>query len=265
MRATWSGAVTFGMVSIHVKLYTATEDRSIHFKQVHKDCGTAIKQPKHCPACDVDVDMTDIVKGYEVSKDQLLIVSDADLMHLPLAAAKAVEVVAVVPLRDVPLLAFDKGYYVAPAEVVGHKPFVLFRDALTEEQAALGKVSMRGGRESLCLIRRQGRLLVLHTLLWADEIRSTRELVESFDDVVCSQQEQELAQQLLASLTLESAEEAFMVDGLQDSYRNALEQVIEAKLAGQELPTPIIAAAAPPDLMVALRASVEEAKQRRSA
>jgi len=266
IRSVWSGSITFGMVSIPVKLYTATEDKSIHFKQIHEECGTPIKQLLSCPVCEKDIDRGVTGKGYDVGGGSILKMEDSDFLNLPLASVKAVDVTAFVPADTVPVIAIDKAYYVKP-EQIGLKPFALLWQALADGElnlVAVAKVALRSGRESVCTLRRHGRLLLLQTILWPDEIRPTEELEEMVEPITFDMTELELARQLVAAMTQDDGQAVLAEQ--KDSYREALLDVIQAKLDGRELPTPVTAAAKPAaNLIESLRESVEAAKKARSA
>ncbi len=261
MRSIWSGSITFGMVSIPVKLYTATEDKSVSFKQVHRECGQAIKQRRLCPTCDVTVEFGDINKGYPMGGDQILMMDEGDFLNLPLQSMKAVDVNTFAPEETVPPLALEKSYYVKP-DGVGGKPFRLLWEALGTEElplVALGKVALRSGKESLCVLRRHGRLLLMQTLLWPDEIRSPAGLEEDMGDTPIDDAELQLAHQLVRTMLQDDAK--VVMAEQKDDYREALLNIIQLKLEGKELPTAVAPPAPPaPDLMKALTESVAQAK-----
>jgi len=253
--ASWKGSITFGMVTVPVKLYTATEERKVAFNMVHGECGSRTKNKTVCPACERDVDRTEIVKGYDAG-GQMVVLTDEDFDGLPLRSTRSIDVIAFVPSETVPQIMLDKPYFVAPAEDVGQKAFALLRDAMNLDVVAIAKLS-RGGKEWLCAIRAYGRLLALHYLVWPDEVRAIDALEQTLEDVPVSAEEQQLAADLVKAMT---RPDAGVLDEQQDGYREALLQVIEAKLEGREpvkLPTPRRAGA---DLMAALKASVDAAK-----
>jgi len=255
--ASWKGAITFGMVSVPVKLYTATEERKVSFHQVHEACGVRTRSQTVCPSCDRTIDRAEIVKGYEEG-GELTIVTDADLEGLPLRSTRNIDVLAFVPADSVPLLMLDKGYYVGPSDDSGQKAFALLRDAMGEN-VAVAKIG-RSGREAVCVIRSHGRVMVLHHLSWADEVRATGSIEASLMDVEISDEERELAQQLVAAL---SQADGSIIEAQEDGYRAALLSIIEAKREGREplqMPTPEKKAGG--DLMAALKASVAAASEK---
>jgi len=253
--ASWKGSITFGMVSVPVKLYTATEERKVAFNMVHGECGTRSKSLTWCPSCDRTIERSETVKGYD-SGGQMVLLSEEDFEGLPLRSTRSIDVIAFVPSETVPQIMLDKPYFVAPSEDVGQKAFALLRDAMNLDVVAIAKLS-RGGKEWLCAIRAYGRLLALHYLVWPDEVRAIDALEQTVEDVPVSDEELQLAADLVKAMT---RPDAAVLEEQHDGYREALLQVIEAKLEGREpvkLPTPQRAGA---DLMAALKASVDAAQ-----
>ena len=256
-RAIWRGTISFGMVSIPVKLFTATDSQDISFKQLHAADNSPIRLIRRCAADGEDLSPDEIVKGYEYSKDRYVIVTDADIDHIPLPSKQAIELTAFVNGAEIDPLFFEKGYYVEPEEV-GRKPFALLVRALTERKLlAVGKLAIRT-KERLCALRPHDGSLVLETLFYADEVRTPE---EAPPQVAVSDAEMKIANALIDLL-----EEPFEPGKYKDEYREAMMSVITAKLAGQEyVAAPAPEAAAPAvDLMAALRASVEAAKGRKA-
>ncbi|MBB1483351.1 Ku protein [Tessaracoccus sp. MC1865] len=258
-RSIWKGSVSFGLVSIPVKLYGATEDKDISFRQVHSTDGGRIRYQRVCEKCGEVVQFADIAKGYEAADGRLAILTDEDFENLPLSTLKSVDVVQFVDEHEVDPTFFQRTYFLE-AEAAGQKPYVLLREALAKEnKVAVVKVALRS-RESLALIRAQGDLLLMHTMYWPDELRNG-EFAAPSQEVKISDAEIEMAKLLIAQLEGEFDPEAYT-----DSYRAALLEVVEAKLAGAELPEQTDRSAPTGDvidLMSALKASVEAAKKRR--
>lgn len=254
-RAIWRGTISFGMVSIPVKLFTATDSQDISFKQLHAEDNSPIKLVRRCAADGEDLSPDEIVKGYEYSKDRFVIVTDEDFDKLPVPSKQAIELSAFVKGEEIDPLYFEKGYYMEPEEV-GRKPYALLVRALTERNlVAVGKLAIRT-KERLCALRPKEDGLVLETLYYADEVR----VPDSPPTVAVSDAEMKIANALIDLL-----EEPFDPSKYRDEYREKMMEVITAKLEGQEYvaaPAPEVAAPAV-DLMAALRASVEAAKQRR--
>ncbi len=260
-RSIWKGAVSFGLVSIPVKVYGATEDRDVSFRQVHSTDGGRVRQQRVCEKCGEVVAFADIAKGYEAADGRVAVLTDEDFANLPLSTLKTVEVVQFVDEAEVDPTFFQRTYFLE-AEAAGQKPYVLLREALAkEDKVAVVKVALRS-RESLALIRPKDDVLLLHTMYWPDELRDGG-FASPSAEVTISDAEMEMAKLLIGQL-----EGTFDPDAYQDSYREALLEVVEAKLAGA--PSPTAADTSAPsgdvvDLMAALKASVEAAKKRREA
>ncbi len=259
MRAIWKGAVSFGLVSIGVKLYSATEEKDIRFHQVHRADGGRIKYKRTCSVCGEEVSYDDIAKGYDLGGGEMVILTDEDFADLPLSTSRAIDVMEFVPAEQVDPILYNKAYYLEP-EGIATKPYVLLRDALIDsDRVAIVKVALRQ-REQLATLRVREGVLVLNTMLWPDEIRAA-----NFDfldeDLTVRKQELEMAASLIDSMAADFKPEEFA-----DNYRTALQQVIDAKVSGKEIVAPPEVEEAPTgavDLMAALRASVERAKAAR--
>lgn len=259
MQAIWKGAISFGLVSIPIKVYSATEERDVSFRQVHEKDTGRIRYKRVCEVDGQEVPYSDIAKGYELPDGRIVVLSNEDLSQLPLPSAKSIEVLEFVPAEQVDPLYFSKAYYLA-ADGPGAKPYVLLRDALTKTgQCALVKVAIRT-RESLALLRERDGALVLQTMLWPDEVRSSDFAVPA-DDVSVRPQEVAMAESYIATLKGD-----FVPEQYHSEYREALEELIEAKVSGlpmPEQPEDQGESAQVLDLVAALRASVDAAKKRR--
>jgi DNA end-binding protein Ku len=259
MRAIWKGAVSFGLVSIGVKLFSATEEKDIRFHQVHRSDGGRIRYKRTCAVCGEEVSYDDIAKGYDLGGGEMVILTDEDFADLPLSSSRAIDVLRFVPVEQVDPILYNKSYYLEP-DGVAAKPYVLLRDALMDsDRVAIVKVALRQ-REQLATLRVRDGILVLNTMLWPDEVRAP-----AFDfldeDITVRPQELAMASSLIASMAADFEPEDFT-----DDYRAALQQVIDAKVSGQEIVAPPAEEEAPAgaiDLMAALRASVERAKAAR--
>lgn len=260
MQTIWKGTVSFGLVSIPVRLYSATEERDVSFRQVHREDGGRIRYRRVCEADGEEVSYGDIAKGYEMPDGQMVILEKSDFDSLPLPSSKAIDVLQFIPVDQVDPLMVQKSYYVS-AEGAGAKPYVLLRDALESTgRAAVVKVALRN-REQLAALRVRGEVLVLQTLLWPDEVRDASGLAPD-EDVTVRDQEIAMAESYIETLTGDFEPEQYT-----DEYRHALEELIEAKVSGGQVETPGAPAATEGnvvDLMAALRASVEAAKARRA-
>jgi DNA end-binding protein Ku len=256
VRAIWKGAISFGLVTIPVKLYSATEEKDVTFHQVRRSDGSRIKYKRVSAVDGEEVPYGEIAKGYELPSGETVVLSDDDFKDLPLSTSRAIDVLQFVPLSEVDPIYFSKSYYLEP-EKMGIKPYLLLRDALEKSgKVAVVKVALRN-RESLATLRVRDGVFVLETMLWPDEVR-----VPDFDflgeDVDVREQELAMAGSLIDTMSGEFDPSRFT-----DSYREALQAVIDAKVAGHEVVQPEQAqptAGTVVDLMAALRASVEAAK-----
>jgi DNA end-binding protein Ku len=259
MRTIWKGAISFGLVTIPVRLYSATQEQDVSFHQVHRDDGGRIKYQRVCSVDGQQVAYADIAKGYELPTGEVVVLTDEDFADLPLASSKTVEVLQFVPLEQVDPMYFDSSYYLEP-EDLGVKPYVLLRDALDRSgRVALVKVALRQ-RERLACLRAKGGVLVLETMLWPDEIR-TPDFGFLSDDVTARPQELVMAESLIEALAGD-----FDPSQYHDEYRQALQQVIDAKVEGRQVVVPpgqAVEEGGVVDLMAALRASVEAAQRAR--
>ncbi|MDO8611824.1 MAG: Ku protein [Dehalococcoidia bacterium] len=255
-RSIWNGLISFGMVSIPVKLFTATESKDISFRLLHRECNSRLKQLRWCPACEREVEWGETVRGYEYAKDQHVIVSDEDFDKLPLPSRRTIELAAFVKAEEIDPVYYEKSYYLEPDEV-GIKPFALLMKALKEKSlTAVAKIAIRN-KERLCALRPMDGTLMLETLYYPDEIRVERGT--EVPEVQVSDRELEMASTLIDLLA-----DSFEPEKYQDEYRRALMEIIEAKLQGEEfVEAPAPAPAKVTDLMAALKASVEAAKKRR--
>ncbi|MFI6261734.1 Ku protein [Micromonospora sp. NPDC051006] len=259
MRAIWKGAVSFGLVSIAVKLYSATEEKDIRFHQVHREDGGRIRYKRTCSVCGEEVTYDDIAKGYDIGGGEMVILTDEDFAELPLTSSRAIDVLEFVPAEQVDPILYNKAYFLEP-EGTATKPYVLLRDALTDsERVAIVKVALRQ-REQLATLRVREGVLLLNTMLWPDEIRTPD---FGFLDEDLKVRPPELA---MASSLIDSMAGEFEPDVFTDDYRAALQEVIDAKVEGREVVQPEEVEEAPAaavDLMAALKASVERARAAR--
>ena len=258
MRSIWKGAISFGLVTIPVKLYSATEERDVSFHQVHREDGGRIKYKRFCTVDGEEVSYGDIAKGYDLGGGDMVILTDDDLSGLPLTTSRTIDVLQFVPLEQVDPIYFAKSYYLEP-DKTGTKPYALLRDALEESgRVALVKIALRQ-REQLATLRVRDGVFVLETMLWPDEVR-TPDFGFLDDDISVRPQELAMAASLIETLTGD-----FDPAQYKDDYREALQAVIDAKVEGREVAAPEQAedsGGAVLDLMAALRASVDAAKGR---
>lgn len=261
MRSLWKGAVSFGLVNIPVRMYAATENKSLSFNQLHRVCHTPILYAKRCPTCNSDVAQDEIVRGYEYDKGRYVIVEDEDLADLPIPSTKTVEIVDFINLDEVDPIYYEKSYYLEPAEGA-LKPYSLLRQAMVKSgKVAMAKITIRT-RESLCCLRVYGHTLTLATMHYPDEVRSVEKLASvTQEEPKVSDVELKIAVQLIESL-----EAPFDPGRYKDDYREALLQVIRSKAAGREIheaPRPGLISGDVVDLMAALEASLKAVEKER--
>ncbi len=260
MRTIWNGSISFGLVSIPIGLALATQREDVSFRTLHRECGTPIKQKRYCPFHERDVEADELVKGWEVTKGEFVVVEEADLESVALQRSQSIEILRFVKLHDVDPVYFDRTYYLAPANATAQRrPYVLLQRAMERsEMAAVGKFVL-WGKENLCLIRAQDDTLLLETLFFADDVRSKAEIQEAVVETSVNEPELDLAQQVIDSMVGEWEPTAF-----ENEYRRDLKAMLEAKLSGQEIKRPEPVPETPVvDLMEALRRSVAELSDRK--
>jgi DNA end-binding protein Ku len=258
MRSMWKGSISFGLVTIPVKLYTATEQRDVTFRQVHAADGGRIHFRRVCSVDGAEVPYADVAKGYELPDDEMIVLTDEDLAELPLPTARSIEVLNFTPADQVDPILWNRSYYVEP-EAAGTRAYVLLRDALERSgRVAVTKVALRQ-RESLAVLRSHDGVLVLETMLWPDEVRAA-DFPFLDQDIEVRTQELKMATSLIDSMT-----EDFHPDEFHDEYREALEELVAAKAEGREVTQPAEAAAPaePASLLDALQASLDAATRGR--
>ncbi len=231
MHSMWKGAVSFGLVMIPVKLYAATEQKDIAFRQVHREDGGRIRFRRFCSIEDVEVAYEDVAKGFELPGGEIVILTEDDMAELPLPTTKSIEVVQFTPADQLDPILFNRSYFVEP-EAAGTRAYCLLRDALENSgTVAIAQVALRQ-RESLAILRVRDGVLVLETLLWPDEVR-----VPAFgfldDEIEVRPQELRMASSLIDSMTVD-----FDPDEYHDSYREALQELVAAKVEGRQVVQP---------------------------
>jgi Ku protein len=253
-RSIWKGAISFGMISIPVKLYSATQNKDISFNQIHAACSGRIKYKKWCPACEREVTDEEILRGYQYEKDRYAVLTEEDLEKLPVASKHRIDLAAFVKQDEIDPVHYEKSYYLEPDEV-GLRPYALLLRALQEKGVVgIAKIALRN-RESLCALRPVDGVLMLNTLLYADEVR-TRDK-PNVPEVLVSKQELGMAYSLIDLL-----EESFEPEKFDDQYRTAVLSLVEAKKQGKKtLSLPKATDKKAPDLLSALKASVEAARK----
>ncbi|KQW10416.1 MULTISPECIES: Ku protein [Streptomyces] len=258
VRSIWNGAISFGLVSIPIKLVNATESHSISFRQIHTEDGGRVRYRKVCELEDREISQAEIGKGYEDADGTIIPITDEDLAHLPLPTTKTIEIVAFVPGDRIDPLQMDAAYYLQAGGAPAAKPYTLLREALKRSnKVAIAKFALRG-RERLGMLRVVEDAIALHGLLWPDEVRAPEGLAPD-TKVTVSDKELDLADALMDTLG------EIDLDELHDEYREALEEVVAAKAAGEAPPEAPERAKGGKvlDLMAALEKSVRDAKESR--
>jgi DNA end-binding protein Ku len=251
----WKGAISFGLVTIPVAVYPATEEKTLRFNQIHEEDGGRIRMKRTCSVDGEEVPYDEIVKGYEYEKDRYVVLSDEDFDKVPVESSRAIDIVQFVDLDEIDPMLYKKSYYLVPDET-GAKAYALLREALSQDnKVGIAKVSFRD-KEHLAALRFKDEAFVLETMYWPDEIRAA-DFGGVDVDLKVRAQELEMARQLIENLTAEWDPEEFT-----DEYREALLRIVEAKISGEEIevveaePTAKVV-----DLMEALKASVAAAKK----
>jgi DNA end-binding protein Ku len=256
-RPFWKGAISFGMVSIPVKLYTATDEKDVHFNMLHAPDMSRIRQRRFCAEEEVEVPADEIVKGYEISPGRYVVMDEADFENVPINTTHTIDIKDFVSLEDIDPILYQKTYFLEP-EDLGLKPFALLMAALrATKRVAIAKVTLRQ-KEQLCSLRIYNDTIALETMFYADEVRSTGEIAVPGENVEVSERELNMAVSLVDMLSGE-----FNFSQYHDNYRQALLDVIAKKAEGIEIEAPAPVAAKITDLTEALRASVEEARRRK--
>jgi DNA end-binding protein Ku len=253
-RAIWSGSISFGMVTIPVKLYGATESKDISFNLLHSTCGTRLKQVRWCPKDEVEVPWNETVRGYEFAKGEYVVLTEEDFEKLPLPSKHVIELSAFVEATEIDPVFYERSYYLEP-EDRGKKAYALLMRALAEKElTAVATITIRK-KEQLCALRPHNGVLMLETLYYGDEVR--RQPESDTTGVKTTERELEMAFTLIELLR-----KPFDPSEYHDHYREALEELIEAKQAGREVVSaPEVPESKVIDLADALRRSVEAAKK----
>ncbi len=253
-KAFWKGAVSFGMVSIPVKMYVATSSRAISFHLLHKKCLTRPKQVLHCEQDNEYFSVKETVRGYEYGKGQYVVLKDSDFDRVPVRSTHIIDILGFVKDEEIDPTYFYGSHYLEPEEFA-IKPYCLLRESLRKaERVGIAKVSFQR-REHLCCLRPLDKLLVLHTIYYQDEVLSASEI--NIPEIKITEVELKVANSLIEVMTPKLQPKQY-----EDKYRRALEEIIEARVQGEEVKV----TAAPkveeiPDLMSALRASIEAASK----
>ncbi len=257
MRAIWKGAVSFGLVSVPVKLYSATESKDISFRQVHAQDGGRIKYQRVCSIDGEEVPYSDIAKGYETEDGEMVIIDDSDMEDLPVSSSREISVEKFVPTEQIDPMLFEKSYYLEP-EKTGAKPYALLRQALLDaDRMAVVTVALRQ-RTSVAVLRVRDDVIVLQTMMWPDEVRTPDFSVEVGE---IKDAEVKMAHMLVDTLAGD-----FDASEFEDDYADAVQEMVKAKIEGGEVkrtPTATKSSGEVVDLLAALQKSVAAAKEAR--
>lgn len=258
MHTMWKGSVSFGLVNIPIKMFTATEDKDIKFRYLHKECHTPLKYKKVCPTCNKEVAEAEIIKGYEYETGHFIIIEEKDILALKAEIDdRNIEILDFVKLTEIDPIYFDKSYYLAPQEN-GRKAYTLLRKAMNDtDKIAIAKMTIRN-KQTLAALRVFKNILVLETIFYPDEVRPVSQVSGLPEGDIVNEKELDIATKLIDNLTA-----PFDPQKYKDDYREALRELINKKIEGQEIE---VAPQAPQrnviDLMEALQASLKESKKK---
>lgn len=261
MRTLWKGSISFGLVNVPIKMYTATSKESLSFRQLHSECRNPITYQKYCPNCDKVISSEEIVSGYEYEKGKYVILKDEDFDNIPVASTRTIDIVDFVELSDIDPIYYSKSYFLSPNEG-GEKAYILLSQALREtRKVAVAKITIRDKESLACIRVLENGTICLETMYFPAEVRESGEL--KIEDIVkkikVSDTELTMAKQLISSLSTEFRPEKYT-----DEYREQLLNIIRAKIEGEQVELPERAVSGKVvDLMDALRASLELAQQER--
>lgn len=262
MRNLWKGSVSFGLVNVPIKMYTATAKESLHFRQLHKTCHSPINYQKYCPKCDQVVASDSIIRGYEYEKGKFVVLKDEDFDNIPVPSTRTIDIVDFVDLADIDPIYYSKSYFLSPSEG-GEKAYILLSQAMQEtNKVAIAKITIRN-KESLACIRvlKEGTIC-LETMFFPAEVRDSAELKigDLREKIKINDNEMEMAKELVTNLSTTFSPEKYT-----DEYREELLKIIRQKIAGEEVQIPErMVSGKVVDLMDALRASLQATEEERA-
>ena len=253
-KAFWKGVISFGMVVIPVKMYVATEPRTLNFHLLHKKCLTRPKQVLHCERDEEYFTINETVRGYEYAKDQYIVLEEKDFKKVPVKTAHSISILGFAEAREIDSIYYQNSHYIEPEEL-GAKPFALLKEVLARTgRIGIAKVTFQR-REHLCALKPLDSIMVLHSLYYHDEILSHNEL--NPPQTQLTEAELEMATSLVKAMST-----SFKPEQYKDEYRKALQEMVEAKLKGVEIKVTQEPKVEIPDLMAALKASITATKKR---
>lgn len=258
MHTVWKGAISFGLVNIPVRLFTATDEKTVRFRQLHDACHTPIQYRRTCPHCEREVSHDEIVKGYEIDDSRFVVVTEEDIAAIEPEKSRAIDIVDFVDLQDIDPVYFNKTYFLSPQET-GERAYALLRQAMFDtNKIGIAQFTLRT-KQTLAAVRVYENALVLETIFYPDEVRRARDVPGLPEQLTLPTRELTMAQQLIGQLAT-----TFNPEQYEDDYRKAVLEIIEKKAAGQEVRE---APAAKPhkvvDLMEALKASLDQKSEKR--
>jgi DNA end-binding protein Ku len=254
-RAFWKGVISFGLVAIPVKMCVATETRPVSFHLLHKKCLTRPKQVLHCNIDDEYFSIKDAVRGYEVAKDQYVVLDESDFEKVPVKTSRTIDIHCFIDSKEIDPVYYYGSHYIEPEEL-GIKPFRLLRQALEKTgKVGIAKVAFQH-REHLCCLRPLEQIMALHTIHYQSEILSREEL--TVPEAKTTAAEMDMAVSLIEAMV-----KRFKPEEYHDEYQEALKKLVEAKVKGEKIVAPSVAKVEMADLVAALRASVEQVKVKR--
>ncbi|MGE5417350.1 MAG: Ku protein [Acidobacteriota bacterium] len=258
MRPLWKGPLSFGLVNIPIKIYVATEKKDLKFRYLHKECMTPVQYEKRCPTCNKPIENSEIIYGYEYQKGRFVVLNDEDFASIPLDATKTVDILDFVDSKQVDPVFFDKSYFLEPSEG-GSKAYLLLVKAMeTTGKIAIARLVIRT-KQNLAAVRVKDGTLMLQTMYYPDEVRSSAGLDLPTESIKVHDKEIKMAVSLVESLSTD-----FELDKYHNEYRQALHEMIEAKAQGQTIEVaPTMAPSNVVDLMEALKQSIKAAEQER--
>lgn len=258
MHTMWKGSISFGLVHIPIKLFSATESKDIKLRMIHKECNSPIKYERTCPVCEKEVESAEIVKGYEYEPGKFVILDEDDLEKIELEQSKSVEIIDFVKLEEIDPIYFNRSYFLGPSEN-GQKAYMLLKQAMEKTgKIGIAKIMIRS-KQHLAVVRVYKNALVLETIYFPDEVRNVEHVPGVPENIELSEKEMNTAVQLIEQLTT-----TFEPEKYTDDYRTALMDLIQGKITGNEVQTPTKAPQANVvDLMEALQASIDQTKPKK--
>lgn len=261
MRTIWKGSISFGLVNVPIKMYTATSKESISFRQLHTECNTPITYQKYCPKCDEVVAADKIVKGYEYEKGKFVVLKDEDFDNIPVSSTRTIDIVDFVNLSDIDPIYYSKSYFLSPSEG-GEKAYILLSQAMRDtSKVAVAKITVRNKESLACIRVLENGAICLETMFFPAEVRDSADLKvgDLVKKINVSEAELNMAKDLISNLSTE-----FKPEKYNDEYREEMLKIIRQKIEGEEIQIPErMVSGKVVDLMDALRASLEMAQGER--